>query len=161
MQVKSIAECSKGRILQYFWPSYKLPFVIKIYVLSIFEWQFYTWFTVYHTGPNKHTCSYKCKIGPTCICLFFHFLNFKYSVVHFICIGYRSYITFIKELSGNECSEWTTLFLHNCNMWAMSYLLFSPPIFWLLLWKWSHWPLNRFTQWFYLIDSTNIDKICD
>ena len=25
----------------------KLPFVIKIFVLSIFEWQFYTGFTVY------------------------------------------------------------------------------------------------------------------
>ena len=37
MQVKSIAECSKGSILQYFWPS-----VIKIFVLSIFEQQFYT-----------------------------------------------------------------------------------------------------------------------
>ena len=34
MQVKSIAECSK------------LPIVIKIFVLSIFEWPFYTGFTV-------------------------------------------------------------------------------------------------------------------
>ena len=47
MQVKSIAECSKGSILQYFRPSFQLPFVIKIFVLSIFEWQFYTGFTVY------------------------------------------------------------------------------------------------------------------
>ena len=45
MQVKSIAECSKGAfcntfdskgsILQYFWPSFKLPFVIKIFILSV------------------------------------------------------------------------------------------------------------------------------
>ena len=28
MKVKSIAECSNGSILQYFWPSLKLPFVI-------------------------------------------------------------------------------------------------------------------------------------
>ena len=35
MQVKSIAECS-----------IKLPFAIKIFVLSIFEWPFYTGFTV-------------------------------------------------------------------------------------------------------------------
>ena len=43
-QVKSIAECSKGHsaILSTF---IKLPFVIKIYVLSIFEWPFYTGFT--------------------------------------------------------------------------------------------------------------------
>ena len=56
MQVKSIAECSKGSILQYFRPSLsyssilqtfiKLPFVIKIFDSSIFEWQFYTGFTV-------------------------------------------------------------------------------------------------------------------
>ena len=55
MKVKSIAECSKGSILQYFRSSQehfailstfnKLPFVIKIFVLSIFEWPFKTGFT--------------------------------------------------------------------------------------------------------------------
>ena len=48
---KSIAECSKGRIqisalcLTFV----KLPFVIKIFVLSVFQWPFYTGlsFTVY------------------------------------------------------------------------------------------------------------------
>ena len=39
MQVKSIAECSKGGIL--------LPFVIKTFFFSIFEWPFYTGFTIY------------------------------------------------------------------------------------------------------------------
>ena len=50
IQVKSIAECSKGMlplehsaILSTF---IKLPIVIKIFVLSIFEWPFYTGFTV-------------------------------------------------------------------------------------------------------------------
>ena len=39
MQVESIEECSKWNILQYFRPSlYKLPIVIKMFVLSIFEW---------------------------------------------------------------------------------------------------------------------------
>ena len=66
MQVKSIAECSKGSILQYFQPAcqkycrmlqgehsailstcIKQPYVIKIFVLSIFEWPFYTGFTVH------------------------------------------------------------------------------------------------------------------
>ena len=48
MQVKSIAEYSKWGILQYFRPSlrHKLS-LLKIFVLSIFEWQFYTGFTVY------------------------------------------------------------------------------------------------------------------
>ena len=41
MQVKSIAECSL--LLTFI----KLPFVIKIFVLSVFEWPFYTGFTVY------------------------------------------------------------------------------------------------------------------
>ena len=57
MQVKCIAECSKGSILLYFRPSlsyhlslrslFCLLFVIKIFVLSIFEWPFYTGFTVH------------------------------------------------------------------------------------------------------------------
>ena len=43
MQVKSIAECSKhSAILLTF---IKLPFVIKIFIVSIFEWPFYTGFT--------------------------------------------------------------------------------------------------------------------
>ena len=47
MQVKSIAECSKGSILQNFGPSFiKLPFVIMIFALSIFQWPLYTGFTV-------------------------------------------------------------------------------------------------------------------
>ena len=52
MQVKSIAECSKGSILQQREHSailltfIKLPFVIKIFVLFIFEWLFYRGFTV-------------------------------------------------------------------------------------------------------------------
>ena len=39
----------------------KLPFVIKIFVLSIFEWQFYIDFTVYvnskDTGKAAQICS--------------------------------------------------------------------------------------------------------
>ena len=35
MQVKSIAECSKGSILQYFQPSWSYYLLIKIFVLSI------------------------------------------------------------------------------------------------------------------------------
>ena len=45
MQVKSIAECSKdSAILSTF---IKLPFVIKIFILSSFEWPLKTGFTVY------------------------------------------------------------------------------------------------------------------
>ena len=46
MQVKSIAECSKGAFSAIFSTFIKLPFVIKIFVLSIFEWPFYTGFTI-------------------------------------------------------------------------------------------------------------------
>ena len=39
--------CSKGSILQYFRPSLKLPFVIKIFVLSIFiTWFFFYWLNI-------------------------------------------------------------------------------------------------------------------
>ena len=49
MQVKSIAECSKhSAILLTF---IKLPAVIKIFVLSIIEWPFYTGFTVHMMNP--------------------------------------------------------------------------------------------------------------
>ena len=45
MQVKSIAECSKGSILQYFRPS--LCDNLPLRSLSISKWPFYTGFTVY------------------------------------------------------------------------------------------------------------------
>ena len=48
MQVKSIAECQSAILLTFI----KLPFVIKICVLSIFEWLFYTGFTVSHEIAN-------------------------------------------------------------------------------------------------------------
>ena len=54
MQVNSIAECSKSKehsaILLTF---IKLPFVIKIFVLFIFEWPFYIGFTVYVNTYRK------------------------------------------------------------------------------------------------------------
>ena len=50
MQVKSIAECSKGEQSAILSTFIKLPFVIKIFVLSIFEWPLYTDFT---------TCNYR------------------------------------------------------------------------------------------------------
>ena len=48
MQVKSVAECSMehSAILSTF---IKLSFVIKIFALSIFEWPFYSGFTVVNT----------------------------------------------------------------------------------------------------------------
>ena len=48
MQVKSVAECSKGEPSAILSTFTKLPFVIEIYVLSIFEWPFFTGFTVQH-----------------------------------------------------------------------------------------------------------------
>ena len=46
MQVKSIAECSKMEHSSILLTFIKLPFVIKIFVLSIFEWLLKTGFTV-------------------------------------------------------------------------------------------------------------------
>ena len=47
MQVKSIAECSKGSILQYFQPS--LSYSLS---LSIYEWPLKTGFTVFMFRPT-------------------------------------------------------------------------------------------------------------
>ena len=44
LQAKSIAECSKGSILQCFRPSFSYHFVFKTFVLSIFEWPLKTGF---------------------------------------------------------------------------------------------------------------------
>ena len=46
MQVKSIAECSNGEHSAILLTFIKIPFVINIFVLSIFEWPFYTGYTV-------------------------------------------------------------------------------------------------------------------
>ena len=46
MQVKVLQNAPKGAFCNTF-DLIKLPFVIKIFVLSIFEWPFYTDFTVY------------------------------------------------------------------------------------------------------------------
>ena len=57
MQIKSIAECSKGHsaILKTF---IQLPFDIKIFVLSIFEWPFYTGFTGYELLISSQSCDF-------------------------------------------------------------------------------------------------------
>ena len=52
MQVKSITECTCNIFdLQ---TNVKLPFVIKIFVLSIFEWPFYKSFTACHEFEIKY-----------------------------------------------------------------------------------------------------------
>ena len=59
MQVKSIAECSNedhSAILSTF---IKLPFVIKIFVLSIFEWPLYTGFTIANPVPMAQVSELK------------------------------------------------------------------------------------------------------
>ena len=65
MQVKSIADCrivqvEHSAILSTF---IKLQFVIKIFILSIFEWQFYTGFTVAVKG--KMLCHRLEHLRPT------------------------------------------------------------------------------------------------
>ena len=51
MYVKSIAECSKGEHSAILLTFIKLPFVIKICVMSTFEWPLKTGFTVPGRGP--------------------------------------------------------------------------------------------------------------
>ena len=49
MQVKSIAECSNGSVLTFI----KLPFVVKTFVLSIFEWPLKTCSTVVYIETKQ------------------------------------------------------------------------------------------------------------
>ena len=58
--VKSIAECSKGEHSAILLTFIKLPFVIKIFDLSIFEWPFYTGFTVF-IFKNSFSCELSMK----------------------------------------------------------------------------------------------------
>ena len=69
MQVKSIAECSNGSILKFNLSIFiKLPFVYKIYVLSIFEWPFYTGLTVYN-GTGGLNCGHNRPLYPYYVCI--------------------------------------------------------------------------------------------
>ena len=52
MQVKSIAECSEGSILQYFRPSLSFHLSLRSGFCLLFEWPFYTGFTVYSYTNN-------------------------------------------------------------------------------------------------------------
>ena len=58
MQVISIAECSKGNILQYFRPSISYQLSLRPFILFIFELSFYLGFTVFRlthdTMKNRH-----------------------------------------------------------------------------------------------------------
>ena len=58
MQDKSIAECSNGEHSAILSTFIKLPFVIKIFVLPIFERPFYTGLTVYTHLPDWPSDSY-------------------------------------------------------------------------------------------------------
>ena len=60
MQVKSIAECSPLEHSATLPTFIKLPVAIKIYVLSIFEWPFYTGFTVVDHHVNLWLYGSKC-----------------------------------------------------------------------------------------------------
>ena len=83
MQVKSIAECSKGSnelhsaILLTF---IELPFVIKIFVLSIFEWPFYTGFSVLICQ-----CIFYCLFSYELADLFCHLSTFMGLLFTFQC----------------------------------------------------------------------------
>ena len=77
MQVKSIAECSKGEHSAILSTFIKLPFVINTFVLtfvlSIFKWPFYTGFTVLMYLSAVYTDMYDLAT----IRYFFHEINIE------------------------------------------------------------------------------------
>ena len=68
MQVKSIAECSKWSIRQYFQPSLSYHLSIGSFFWSIFEWPLKTGFTVLstHVAINIHAI-YETLYQKTCL----------------------------------------------------------------------------------------------
>ena len=62
MQVKSIAECSKRKHSAILSTFIKQPVVIKIFVLSIFEWPFYTGFTITVLIPHAQNADIASKV---------------------------------------------------------------------------------------------------
>ena len=61
MQVKSIAECSKGSSLQYFRPSLSYHFALRSLFCLLFEWPLKTGFTVVgmlDTYMTQYMCEY-------------------------------------------------------------------------------------------------------
>ena len=77
MQVKSIAECSKhSAILSTF---IKIPVVIKIFVLSIFEWPFYTGLIVCNIMKRY----VRPDLGPNCLQMLSAENTSRQSVIYF------------------------------------------------------------------------------
>ena len=69
MQVKSIAECSSAIL----WTFIKLPFGIKTFVLSIFEWQLKTGFTVHNFHIQNTLAAHLWPYLVIFTCFFFQF----------------------------------------------------------------------------------------
>ena len=79
MQTKSITECTPFEHSAIFSTFFKLQFVIKIFVLSIFEWPFYTGFTVFQWTVTDQSPTDLMKI-----------LAQKYSATSLRLVGYWS-----------------------------------------------------------------------
>ena len=77
MQVKSIAECSKGEQSTILLTFIKQPFVINIFVLSIFEWPFYKGFTLYGADYKNRQQFQDKNIGMIMVNVILY--NLKYS----------------------------------------------------------------------------------
>ena len=107
MQVKSIAECSKGHSAILL-TCIKLPFIIKIFVLSIFYRPFYTGFTVHAirqefappSFPTVKEIYFQLFISPTFLqsmikCLFFSAINIF--LFAFVSSLFQLMLTLMKE----------------------------------------------------------------
>ena len=74
----------------------KLPFVIKIFVLSIFEWLFYTGFTVYFLGykVQKVNTDLQSAQHHSFVCLFglrFYFQVNRYGYVEAVSLANHTF----------------------------------------------------------------------
>ena len=78
LQVKSIAECSKGSILQYFRPSLSYHLSLRSSCLSNFEWSLKTGFTVWIFGHCECNSVIKLTLSPVIKLTFSPFIKLTF-----------------------------------------------------------------------------------
>ena len=81
MQVKSIAECSKGSILEYFKPSLSYHLSFRPMFCLFFEWSFYTGLTV---CTSTNTTKQRLTFHKNCLSMHIHFLKHGYGTHAFL-----------------------------------------------------------------------------
>ena len=124
MQVKSIAECPKRMHSAILLTFIKLPFDVKVFVLTILKWPFYTGFTV---NVFKSLQKWSRQSNPTTLNTYTHYLIAEYNCPHLFiyfpkyrlsCVG-----TFL--FAKCTCMAWKKSFPQICKWGKLQFNLSS------------------------------------